>query len=118
MEPYSNEFCQMELYDRYTILIINENVNFTLEKATILRDKLRDYYKSKDFVMISYRKYKHDVSIDIYKQGQLPNMKGLAIVSSSDEERDKAIMEQPLYGKSFAFFNNLEGAKSWAEGYF
>ncbi len=118
MKHFSNEFCQMQLYDQFVVLTINENVEFTLEKASIIRDKLLQYYKSKNFVLISHRKHKHNVYPEIYKQGQLNNMKGLAVVSSHDEERDKAIIEQPLYGKSFVFFSCLEDAKSWAKGYF
>ncbi|WP_438423298.1 hypothetical protein [Aquimarina macrocephali] len=118
MEHFSNEFCKIDLYDQYVILTINENVNFTLNKASILRDKLRKHYETEGFVMISHRKFEHKVSPEIYKQGLLNNMRGLAIVSSNDKERDKAIMEQPLYGKSFAFFNTLEEAKSWAKSFF
>ncbi len=118
MEHFSNEFCQMQLYDRFVILVINENVTLTLEKASKVRQKLREYYKSQDFLMISHRKYDHDVSPEVYKQGQLDNMKGLAIVSNSEKERDRAISEQPLYDRSFVFFTCLEEAKSWAEGYF
>ncbi|EZH75277.1 hypothetical protein ATO12_00435 [Aquimarina atlantica] len=118
MEHFSNEFCQIDLYDQYAILTINENVEFSLGRASILRDKLKKHYESKSFIMISHRKFEHKVSPEIYKQGVLDNMKGLAIVSSSDKERDKAILEQPLYGKSFAFFSTLEEAKAWAKSFF
>jgi len=118
MEHFSNAFCQMQLYERFVILVMNENITLTLEKAFKVRQKLREYYKSKDFLMISYRKYNHNVSPEVYKQGQLDNMKGLAIVSNDEKQRDKAISEQPLYDRSFVFFNRLEEAKSWAEGYF
>ncbi|WP_062059336.1 hypothetical protein [Aquimarina longa] len=118
MEHYVTEFCEIELYTQYVIITINEDVNFTLNEASIIRDKLRSYYKSNDFIMISHRKYHYDFSSEVYKKGQLNNMKGLAIVSSSDTERDKAIIEQPLYGKSFTFFSTIEEAKSWAESFF
>ncbi len=118
MKHFSNEFCEMQLYDQFVILTINENIDLTLERATVIRDTLSKFYKSKDFIMISYRKHKHNVSPEIYRQGQLSNMKGLAIVSESNEERGKAEIEQSMYGKSFAFFSCLEEAKSWAEGYF
>lgn len=118
MEHFTNKFCELELHDKYAILTVNENVDFTLDKASIIRQKLRDYYKSKKFIMISQRKYPHKISTEIYKKGQLENMKGLAIVSSNNKERDKAIIEQPLYGKSFTFFSTLEEAKSWAKSFF
>ncbi len=118
MEHFSNEFCELELYDHYVVLTINENIDFTLDKASIIRGKLRKHYKSNHFIMISNRKFNHNVSSDIYKQGQLSNMKGIAIVSNNCEERNKALKEQPLYGKSFTFFDSLEEAKSWAETFF
>lgn len=118
MEHFTNEFCELELYNRYAIITVNENVDFTLTKASLIREKLRNYYKSNDFIMISHRKYQHKICSEVYKQGQLDNMKGLAIVSSSDEERDKAAIEQPMYNKPFTFFKTLEEAKSWAEVFF
>lgn len=118
MEHFTNEFCELELHDKYAILTVNENVDFTLHKAFIVREVLHDYYRSKGFIMISHRKYPHKISAEIYKKGQLENMKGLAIVSSNNKERDKAIIEQPLYGKSFTFFSTLEEAKSWAKSFF
>ncbi|MEW7277136.1 hypothetical protein ABW636_00905 [Aquimarina sp. 2201CG1-2-11] len=118
MKHFSNEFCELELFEHYVVVTIQENVNFTLEKATVIRDKLRKYYKSKHFILISNRKFNHTVSYDIYKHGALSNMKGIAIVSTNCEERNKALKEQPLYGKSFTFFDSVEDAKSWAETFF
>ena len=118
MKHFSNEFCELELFEHYAVVTIQENVSFTLQKANIIRDRLRKYYKSKHFILISNRKFNHTVSVDIYKQGALPNMKGIAIVSTNCEERDKALKEQLLYGKSFTFFDSVEEAKSWAETFF
>jgi len=118
MKHFSNEFCEMQLFDRFVILTVNENVDFTLEKASIIRDTLLDFYKSKYFVMITNRKNNHSISPNIYKKGLLDTMKGLAVVSTNDKERERAINEQNLYGGSFAFFTDLEEAKSWAQAYF
>ncbi len=118
MEHFSNEFCQIALYDQFAILTLNENINLTLEKASIIRNKLREHFKSKDFLMINYRKHKNEISTEVYERGQLSNMKGLAIVSDDNEERNKAFTEQHLYDKSFVFFSTIEEAKSWAENYF
>lgn len=118
MEHFSNEFCELDLFDHYVVVTVRENVDFTINKASIIRNQLRKYYKSKQFILISNRKYNHNFSTDVYKQGTLSNMKGIAIVSNSCEERAKAITEQPLYGKSFTFFDCLDKAKSWAETFF
>lgn len=118
MKTFSTDFCSMELYPKYVILTVNEGVEFNLPKATIIRQKLSEIFKDKEFLMISNRKFKHTLPTEVYKKGQLSNMRGLAIVANTKEGREKALEEQKLYGKSFAFFTNLEDAKSWAENYF
>ena len=108
----------MELYTRYVILTIYEEVELNLSKALVIRQKLSEEFKDNDFLMISNRKFKHIVTEEVYKKGQLANMKGLAIVSDSEKEREKALYEQKMFNKSFAFFRELDDAKSWAENYF
>jgi len=118
MKLCSAEFYEIELHDTYAILTTREDQQFTLEKANQIRKELIAFYGKNKFVLINYRKYNHKISKDIYKQGQLQNMKGLAIVSQLKTERDKALIEQKLYDKSFAFFDNLDEAISWAQNYF
>jgi len=118
MELHTTDFCTIEFQEKYTIITINKDVILNLDKANAIRKKLRSYYNSKNFIMITNRKNSHKVSDEVYKQGQLPNMKGLAIVSKEKTERDNAIIEQKLFDKSFAFFENLEEARSWAASYF
>ena len=118
MKLCSTEFYEMQLHDAYAILIILENQQFTLAKANQIRKELVDFYGKKNFVLINYRKHPHYTSEEIYKQGQLQNMKGLAIVSELKTGRDKALIEQKLYDKSFTFFSNLDEAISWAQNYF
>ncbi len=112
------KFYDVEFYDSFVIVTIYKDVFLTLEKANIVREEIRTHYKSKDFVMISNRKFKHVVADQVFSKGLPPNMKGLAIVSKEKTERDKAQIQQRLFDKSFAFFDNLEDAKSWAENYF
>ena len=118
MELFTNDFCNLEMHSRYVVLTLNENTNFTLDKATIVRERLSKHYKSSNFVLISYRKFKHNISLDIFEKGQLTNMKGLAVVSTKAEEKNIALLHQERFGKSFAFFDSLEEAKTWAQDYF
>jgi len=118
MKLCATEFYEIELHEQYAVLKLLESKEFTLEKANIIRKELAAFYGKNKFVLINYRKYNFDVSEDIYRQGQLENMKGLAIVSELKTERDKALIEQRLYDKSFAFFDCLEEAISWAKNYF
>jgi len=118
MQVQTTDFCSIELHEKFVIITVHDGIAFTLDKANKIRKILSTHYNGKKFVLISNRQNNHEVSIDIYKQGQLSNMKGLAIVSKQKTERDKAIIEQKLFDKSFAFFENLEEAKSWASSYF
>ncbi|WP_299439398.1 hypothetical protein [uncultured Aquimarina sp.] len=118
MELHTTDFCTIEFYEKFAVITVNKDVILTLNKANSIRKKLRSYYNGQNFIMITNRKNSHEVSTEVYKQGQLSNMKGLAIVSKEKTERDKAIIEQKLFDKSFAFFESLEEAKSWAKSYF
>ena len=118
MVEVKTDFCKIEFYNRYVIVTFNENIFVNLPKAQEVRNKFREYYGNKDFVLITNRKYQHQVAEEVYEQGQLKNMKGLAIVSDKRTERDKAMSEQKLFDKSFVFFNTLEEAISWADTYF
>ncbi|WP_271783580.1 hypothetical protein [Aquimarina algiphila] len=112
------KFYELEFYNSFVIVTIFKDVLLTLNKANIVREEIKSYYKSKDFIMITNRKFRHEVSDEVFRQGQPSNMRGLAIVSKEKTERDIALIQQKLYDKSFAFFTTLEEAKSWAEGYF
>ncbi len=118
MELYSNDFCEIKFYPNFAIITVEKDVVFTLEKASSVRKKLRSFYKNKNFVMITHRKNNHQMSEEVYHHGILDNMKGLAIVSNEKSERDKAMIEQRLFDKSFAFFDTIEEAESWAKAYF
>ncbi len=118
MELFTNDFCNLELYDRFVIVTVSKDILFTLDKANIIRKKLSSHFKNRNFVLISNRKNNHIISEDVYKEGLLSNMKGLAIVSSEKTERDRATIEQKLFDKSFVFFETIDEAKSWAEAYF
>ncbi|TPN89164.1 hypothetical protein [Aquimarina algicola] len=118
MNTNYEKFYDLEFHTSYVIITIHKGVFVTLDKANIIREDIKSHFGNKSFIMITNRKFEHEVAEEVFRLGQLPNMKGLAIVSQRKTERDKAMIEQGLYDRSFAYFNTLEEAKSWAEGYF
>jgi len=96
MDISINDFCEIDLHDTFVIVTIFEGEVLTLKKATLIRKKLISYYRKKDFVMISNRTYNLKIEDEVYKQGQLPNMKGLAIVSQHKTERVKTKQNLPI----------------------
>ncbi len=114
----TEQFYELEFHDSFVIVTISKDTILTLDKANVIRNRIRLHFKSNDFVMITHRKFKHKVTDKVFAKGQLKNMNGLAIVSQEKTERDAALIQQKLFDKSFAFFTSLDAAKSWAEAYF
>ncbi len=113
-----SDFCELYLYDTYSLLRVFENQHLDLRKNDWIRENYNQHFGKKEFVVISDRRYRHTIDLDIYKNGKMKNKKGLAIVSTFEEERERALVEQKLFSHSFAFFNNMENARAWAESFF
>ncbi|PVW15654.1 hypothetical protein [Marixanthomonas spongiae] len=118
VQKINTDFCELHLYTKYAILKVFENVFYDVEKATIVQRKFQDFFENKPFVLISDRNIKHEVDFKLYKSNTLQNIEGLAIVSANPEERERAVLEQPHFSKSFAFFEKLGDAQNWAEAFF
>jgi len=78
---------------------------------------IRDSFKSKEFVIISNRKSDYSLNPEAYSASLFKKVKGIAVVSQNPEVKLKAISEQENFQQSFAFFENLDDAKNWAESF-
>ncbi len=113
-----SDFCELYLYDTYSLLRVFENQHLDLKKNDWIRANYKAHFGKKPFVVIADRRYHHTIDLDIYKNGKMKNKKGLAIVSTMEEERERALVEQKLFPHSFTFYENLENAIAWAEAFF
>ncbi|QAA80711.1 hypothetical protein EI546_02750 [Aequorivita sp. H23M31] len=113
-----SDFCELYLYDDYAIVRIFENQHLDIKKNDWIRQQYKDHFGNKEFVVVADRRFPHSIDLDIYKNGKMRNKKGLAIVSTIEEERERAYVEQKLFPYSFALFGSLEDAKSWAQHFF
>ena len=118
IQKINTDFCELNMYSKYAILKVFENVFYDTEKAAIVHQKFQDFFQNKPFVLITERNFKHEVDFNLYKSNTLQNIEGLAIVSANPEERERAVLEQPLFNKSFAFFEQLNDAQNWAGSFF
>jgi len=109
-----SDFCDLYLYDTYSLLRVFENQHLDLKKNDWIREQYKEHFGKKPFVVIADRRYFHTIDLDIYKNGKMKNKKGLAIVSTSEDEKERAFVEQKLFPHSFAFFDNMENALAWA----
>jgi uncharacterized HAD superfamily protein len=108
----------MYLYDKYAIIRIHENTHLERKKNTIIKEKLKAHFGQNHFVLINDRKFRHEIDLSLYKEAQVKNLKGIAIVSADLQEKERALAEQELFDSSFAFFENLDDARAWASSFF
>jgi hypothetical protein len=112
-----SDFCELYLYDTYSILRVFENQHIDIEKNDWIRANYKAHFGKRPFVVIADRRYPHTLDLDIYKNGKMRNKKGMAIVSTQETEKERALVEQKLFPHSFAFFDNLENARAWAQSF-
>jgi len=115
---FNTDFYELLLYDNYGVLCIKENTFLDFSKAKFIRSHCKNHFKNREYVLIHDRKFKHEIDLELFRKGVSPYLKGMAIVSSDDNEKERAITEQTLFDRSYAFFNNMNDAKSWAESFF
>ncbi|MAT89503.1 MAG: hypothetical protein CMC35_02320 [Flavobacteriaceae bacterium] len=112
------DFCELHLFDRYAILKTFENQLMDSKKVKALQKMFAAHFKASEFVLISDRSHQYQIDLNIYKGPKIPTLKGVAVVSKTPGERDRALQEQSLYDNSFAFFENLDDAVQWAKAFF
>ncbi len=114
----NTEYYKMEFYDSYVIV---EGTGQLVVDATIAKKTIQtivDHFKRKEFVIISNRKSDYSLNPDAYSDSIFKKIKGIAIVSQHPQMKMKAMIEQERFEQSFAFFEDLEDAKNWAENFF
>lgn len=77
-----------------------------------------NHFNGKPFALISNRKYNYSVDINVYTVRLMKKVRALAVVSSDPMIKERAMLEQLAFDHSFAFFEDLEEAKGWAESIF
>lgn|SRR5690606_1807783 len=115
MTTKNTQHYHLIFHDNYVIAEANNGVHINNDSVASTLKIIFDHYNGKDFALISHRKNQYTVDIDVYSLRLMKKLRALAIVSSDSSVKEKAIIEQLAFDKSFAFFENLEEAKGWAE---
>ncbi len=111
----SSSHYNFTFYDKYVIAEANEGVVVNNEIVAETLKVIFDHYKGNNFTLISHRKNNYTVEIDIYGMKMMKKLRALAIVSGDSMVKEKALLEQLAFNQSFAFFENLDDARGWAE---
>lgn len=102
-------------FEKYVIAEANEGVVINNKIVAETLKVIFDHYNGNNFTLISHRKNNYSVDIDIYGMKMMKKLRALAIVSRDSMVKEKALLEQLAFNQSFAFFENLEDARGWAE---
>lgn len=109
---------KMEFYDTYVIIERNGQIHVDSKNARETLQIISDHYKGKPYVIISNRTESYTVNAESYTPNIFNKVKGIAVVSQDPSMKSQAILEQLNFKNSFAFFENLEEARNWAENFF
>lgn len=105
----------------YNNYVIAEAVEGAVVDNSSVAENLKvifEHFNGKPFALISNRKHNYIVNVDIYTLKLMKKVQALAVVSSDAMTKEKAMVEQLAFDQSFAFFEDLEEAKGWAESIF
>lgn len=115
-ESLTFDFCQMSIFDKYVIVVVNEGVDLRLKQHNILAKIAESHFQNQPFVYISNRVNSYSVDPKIYFETvKIKNLQGLAIVSNNSKVIGNAQIEKLFYQKAFKIFRAIEDAITWAE---
>ena len=110
------DFCEMRIYDYYTVVVMNEGVTITPEHNQVLINVVDTYFKNKKFVYITHRLNSYAVDPAIYfETSKIENLAGFAVVSNDYKAKSNAEVEKLFLTKPFEIFSTLDEAVSWAK---
>ena len=114
-EIVTYDFCVMEIYENYMIVVINDGETITPEHNNVLLEVVNNYYKDRPFVYITHRKNSYAVDPAIYKDtSKIANLAGFCVVSSDYKAKRNAEIEKLFLNKPFEIFDSIEEATEWA----
>lgn len=110
-----NAYYDLMFYHNYVIAEAKEGSVIDNEIVSQNLKIIFDHFQSDNFTIISHRKNNYTVNVDVYTVKLMKKLRALAIVSSDTMVREKALVEQLAFNQPFAFFEDLEDAREWAE---
>lgn len=110
----STDHYDLTFYDTYVIAEAKENTIVTSRVTEEILQVILAHFEGRSFTVISHRKNNYSIKEDAYSPKLFKKVLGMAVVSGNPTVKEKAINEQLQFRNSFAFFENLEDAQSWA----
>jgi len=110
------DFCDIEIYEDYVVVTINEGVTVMPKHNTILINIVDTYFRHREFVYITHRVNSYAVDPSIYLEtSKIKNLRVFVVVSKDYKAKANAEVEMLFFNKPFKIFDDLQEAKEWAE---
>ncbi|MBO3098088.1 hypothetical protein [Gelidibacter pelagius] len=110
------DFCEMQIYDDYVIVIINEGITISPKHNIELNNVVETYFRNTKFVYISHRINSYAVDPATYfETSKIKNLKGFAVVSKDYKAKSNAEVEKLFLNKPLEIFDDLNKAISWKD---
>ncbi len=110
----SYEFCKVEIYNNYIVVVMFEGITLTPEKNDVLLSIATKYFKNSSFGYITNRIHSYSVVPSIYfETSKIENLVAFAVVSSKQINVTNTQFEKIFYKNPFRHFIELEDAISW-----
>lgn len=111
---YDFGFCNVEIYDDYVKVVINEGETVSPEHNETLIELANAHFKNRPFVYITHRIYSYSVNPTIYLEtSKIENLVGFAVVSTNHKQKIQTKLEKAFFEKEFRQFDTMEEALSW-----
>ena len=89
------DFCEVEVYKNYVIVIINEGISLTPENNDVLLGIATKYFINKNFGYITHRINSYSVDPRIYTEtSKIENLVSFAVVSENKIALSNAQIEK------------------------
>jgi hypothetical protein len=110
------DFCGVEIFDFYMIVVINKGVHITPFHNNILIDLANKYYKNKCFVYLTHRMNSYSVDPTIYaKTSRINNLVGFGVIAEVPVSKANAEIEKQFMTKPFEIFDSVKDAIRWSK---
>lgn len=120
-------YCSMEIkivdsynlffHDKYVIVEAHEDAVIDSKVTGKTIKQLLEYYENRPFTLISHRRNNYSIKPDAYSPRVFRKIPRIAVVSTNPGVKERAIVEQMQFENSFAFFEELDEAVSWAKSH-
>jgi len=113
----SYDFCNIEVYSNYIVVVMSEGITLTPAHNSVLLSISEKYFKNSSFGYITHRKKSYSVDPRIYLEtSKIKNLAAFAIVSSKKIDKSNAEIEKLFFKKPFKHFIELDDAVNWITG--